>query len=71
MPFWPDMAIFHYTKGVMDYLKQQKITFISTSENVSNVPQARCTERFEFYEKRNIQNVLLRRKVLLDFKCLK
>ena len=44
--FWPDMATSHYTKEVIEYLRDQKICFIPKLENAPNVPQARGIEKF-------------------------
>jgi hypothetical protein len=44
--FWPDMAICHYKRCVIDWFNSQNIKFIEKTENAPNVPQARPIEKF-------------------------
>lgn len=44
--FWPDLATIHYEKTVLQFMKQNGITFVPKASNAPNVPQARPIERF-------------------------
>lgn len=45
----------HYINKVMNYLQQEKYTFISKSENVSNFAQREVLNSFCIYAKGNIK----------------
>ncbi|XP_065658516.1 uncharacterized protein LOC136083035 [Hydra vulgaris] len=44
--FWPDLALSHYAKSVIDFLKLKKIKVVPNDINPANVLEARSIENF-------------------------
>lgn len=44
--FWPDLASYHYTEAVTQYLKEQNLEYITREQNAPNLPQCRPIERY-------------------------
>ena len=44
--FWPDKASIHYARITIDFLKDNKIEYVSKLDNPTSVPQIRPIERF-------------------------
>jgi hypothetical protein len=44
--FWPDKASSYYTKGTLNFLRENNIPFVEKIDNLINLPQCRPIEDF-------------------------
>lgn len=51
---WPDLARYHYTREVQEFLQSENLRFISKDENAPNLPECRPIERFWALVKRQM-----------------